>query len=219
MRRISLVVPLLVMLVLGLVSASLAPAARAQDDATPAGETTFPITPDAADCQVEPRSTDELLAIWLEDGTPAAATPADAGPTEVTIPLGTPADEETVAAVTDTVRQVFACFAAGNFPAALALFTEDLIRQFGPPPGTTEEQIREFVEATPEAGAAGEAGQILAITDVMDLEDGRVGAFVVDTAEGTPSTVYAIFERDGDQLLADEIIEFSASGEDGGEEE
>ncbi len=132
----------------------------------------------------------------------------------MTIPVGPPADEETVAGVIATVDEVFSCFAAGDFARATALFTEDLTRTFGPEPGTPEEEVRAFLEATPEAGAAGEAGVIVAISDVMLLEDGRVGAFVVDRTEGRLSTVYAIFEQQGDRWLADEVIEFAGEGED-----
>jgi hypothetical protein len=43
----------------------------------------------------------------------------------------------------------------------------------------------------------------------MDLGDGQVGAFVVDESGGQLDTVYAIFEREGDRLLVDEIIDFA----------
>lgn len=49
-----------------------APTARASHEATPVGETTFPITADPAACRVEPRSADDLIALWFEDGTPIA---------------------------------------------------------------------------------------------------------------------------------------------------
>jgi hypothetical protein len=216
MRRVSFVVPLLFALLLGLLTSGLAPGAQAQD-ATPAGEATFPFTPDPADCQVEPRSADELVALWFENGTPIPlATPqSEAQLTEVTVPVGPAADAETVAAVTEAVRQILGCFAAGDFPRALALFTDDLARQFGPEPGTTEEEVRAFVEATPEPGAEGEVGEVLAITDVMELADGRVGAFIVSDEAGTLTTVYVIFKREDNRLLADEVIEFSMGGDTG----
>lgn len=208
---------LLVALLLGLVTTGLMPIVQAQD-ATPAGGITFPFTADPADCQVEPRSADELIGLWFEDSTPVAlATPeSEAAVTEVTVPVGTPADEETVAAVHDTVRQVLGCFVAGDFPRALALFTDDLARQFGPEPGTTEEEVRAFVEATPEPGLEGEVGVVLTLTDVMDLADGRVGAFIVDSIEGTD---YVIFAQEGDRLLVDEVVEFAVFGGESGAEE
>lgn len=99
-----------------------APTARASHEATPVGETTFPITADPAACRVEPRSADDLIALWFEDGTPIAesATPAGAAAiTEVSVPVGTPADAATMAAVTDTMREIFGCFAAGDVARGL----------------------------------------------------------------------------------------------------
>ena len=221
MRRFLVAVSALVALV-GLVVGDTLPAAA--QDATPgAGAEQFPFSPDPAECTVEPRAADELLALWYgPDGSPvaAAATPAiEEVATEVTIPVGPPADGATAAAVADTVRQVFACFAAGETLRAYALFTDDLAREFGPEPGTPREEAEAFVAATPEPGAEGEAGEIVAITDVMDLADGRVGAFVVDRSAGPPDTVYAIFERDGDRLLVDEVVDFAPVGDGEGDED
>ena len=196
----------------------------AAQDATPgAGAAAFPITPDPADCRVAPRSPDELLALWYApDGSPVAAavTPAAAAATALTIPVGPPADEATVAGVVSTVREVFGCFAAGDFRRATALFTDDLARGFGPESGTTEEEARAFLEATPEPGVEGEAGEIVAVTDVMELGEGRVGAFVVTREAGQLDTVYAIFEGQGDRWLADTIVDFAdpvVEGADGAE--
>jgi hypothetical protein len=185
----------------------------AAQDATPAaGAMPFPITPDPAGCQVEPRSADELLALWYTpEGSPVpAATPTwGAQTTSLTLTVGPPADEGTAAEVTRTVSEVFNCFAAGDFPRATALFTEDLIRSFGGEPGTTAEDARAFLEATPIADPEGQPGEtIVAITDVMDLGDGRVGAFVVTGSAEQLDTVYLILEREGDRLLADELYEF-----------
>jgi hypothetical protein len=203
---------------LAMLVGSIAPASA--QEATPAvGVHEFPITADPFVCQIEPRAAEELLALWYDaDGTPVAAqaTPeaAQADTNEVTIPVGPPADEATVGAVTETVRELFSCFAAGDILRAYALFTDDLARQFGPPPGTPREEAESFL-ADPEA--EGEGGEILAVASVVTLADGRVGAFVVDRgAEGT-NIVYAIFEQQGDRWLIDEVIEFPPH--DGEEEE
>ena len=221
MSRFALTFPFLFALLLAVGLSGLAPGVRAQDGATPVGEAPFPISADPADCEVERRPTDEVIALWLESPPTGMAQASPEGvPTisELTIPVGTPADAATVAAVTDTVRTVFGCFAAGDFPRALALFSDDLIREFGPGIGESEQDLRDFLEATPgpvaEIEARGDPPQIIAITDVMELEDGRVGAFVVTTEDGTLSTVYAIFQRDGNRLLLDEIVEFSGGGQD-----
>jgi len=183
-------------------------------DATPeAGMVAFPISPDPAACQVEPRTTDELLALWYTpegDPLPAATPQGGSEATSLTLPVGPPADEGTAREVVSAVSEIFGCFAAGDFPRATALFTEDLTRSFGGEPGTTAEEARTFLEATPEAGMEGGTGEtVIAITDVMDLGDGRIGAFVVDQSGGQLDTVYAIFERQGERLLVDEIIDFA----------
>ncbi len=223
-RLLALVVVLLALAV----AVSTAPVAA--QDATPgAGAAQFPITPDPADCTVEPREADELLALWYDaEGTPiAAAAPMAEQATSLTIPVGPRADEETAAAAAATVSEVFSCFEAGDALRAFALFTDDLAQQFGPEPGTTREEAEAFLaggfpeEATPEGESVGgdvPESQIVAVTDVMGLADGRVGAFVVTREEGQLDTVYVIFEQQGDRLLADVLVDFVPLGE-GGEDE
>ena len=174
-----------------------------------AAQQEYPADPDPADCQVEPRTADELIALWYgPDGSPIAAPADEEEPSEVTIPLGEPADEATVAAIEATVFGVFGCFEAGDFLAATALFTDELVASFGPEPGVGEQEARDFL-ATPEPEEEGDE-RILAITDVMVLADGRVGAFVVEQAGGDPPlSSYAIFVEEGDGWLVDEVIEFS----------
>ena len=200
--------------------AGISPPSAAQDATPAAGAMGFPITPDPAGCQVEPRSADELLALWYTpEGSPVpAATPTwGAQTTSLTLTVGPPADEATASEVVRVVSEIFGCFAAGDFPRATALFTDDLVRGFGGEPGTTAEEARAFLEATPQAGMEGDVQEaVVAITDVMDLGDGRVGAFVVDQSGGQLDTVYAIFERQDDRLLVDEIIDFAPRpGEEG----
>ena len=202
----------------------------AAQDATPgAGADRFPITPDPADCTGEQRDADELLALWYAfDGSQMAATPPAADATSVTIPLGPLADEATAAAVADTVSQVFACFAAGDALRAYAFFTDDLALQFGPEPGTPREEAEAFLAAPMEeleeageepVGGEAAAGQIVAVTDVMELADGRVGAIAVERSENQIDSVFLVLERDGDRLLADELIDFAPLGDAEGEDE
>ena len=174
-----------------------------------AAQQEYPVVPDPAACEVEPRTADELIALWFTpDGSPIAAPAEEEEPSEVTIPLGEPADEETMAAIEAVVIGVFSCFEAGDFLAATALFSDELAASFGPEFGADEAEAREFLEmpAEPEEGDE----RILAITDVMVLADGRVGAFVVDQAgDDPPLSTYAIFVEEGDGWLVDEVIEFS----------
>ena len=182
----------------------------AQEGTPESGGMTFPITPDPAQCQVEPRGADELLALWYTpEGTPMpAATPAmDAA--SVSVPLGPRADETTAADVTAVVSEVFGCFAAGDFPRATALFSDELTRSFGPEPGTTMEDARAFLEAPPMAEEGAEATEIISVSDVMELSDGRLGAIVVERTAGVLDAVYVIFENQGDRWLVAEIIDFA----------
>lgn len=213
MRRAGVLL-LSVIVLLGTIFAGGGAVVAAQEGTPAAGENAFPLVADPALCTGEPRSTDDLLDLWFpEGGSPVAeATDGeDEPPTEVTIPVGAPVDDEAVmAGVTATIHEVFSCFAAGDVPRAYALFTDDLARQFGPEPGQTREDAIAFVEATPVPAPEEEQGRILAITDVMLLDDGRVGAFVVDEA----GTAYVIFEQTGDRWLVDEVIEFSFGEEE-----
>ena len=183
----------------------------------------FPLVVDPALCTVDPRDPEALLDLWFPAGaTPGAAVGTQEQPAEVTIPLGEPLgpDETVVTGITLTVQEVLACFSAGDFPRALALFTDDLVMSFGPGPGETREDVAGFLDATPapEPGAA--PAELLAITNVMLLEDGRVGAFVVDRQvlgeTAVTGTVFVIFEQGGDRWLVDEVIEFPLpAGEEG----
>jgi hypothetical protein len=187
---------------------------------------------DPAECRVEPRPTDELLALWYEDvaGTPVVTTVDEAWTPEPPpppaafpeLPLGAPADAATVAAVIDTVRQDFACNNGGEYWRALALYTDDLARQYAPifigePPA----DLHAFVEASPEPGPAGERLRLLSVTDVSVMADGRVGALVVRDDPAVPppgpeTLLYLFLEEDG-RWRIDEIVPLTTGPEaDGG---
>ena len=165
----------------------------------------------AVACDVEPRSADELLAFWYaDDGTQrGSATPMADDGTEgsIIIPIGEPADEATAAAVTLVLQQVFACFDAGDALRAYALFTDDLATLFGPEPGTPRADAEAFL-SSPGIDEESGVSAILAISNIMLLDDGRVGAFAVDRTDGVDSTAYVILEHVDDQWLVDEVIEF-----------
>lgn len=196
----------------------------AQQDATPAAG----VAPDPAECQVEPRAADDLIAVWFPGGTPIAATPegspADASGTAldvnedgtpvgavIDVPVGEPADAETIDAVTATVREVFACFNAGDFGRALSLFSDNLVAGFGPEPGESIEDVRGFLEAEPTPAPEGQRIVLIAVTDVVVMDDGRVGAIVTSNdptvePEGMETALVIFVEEDG-RWLVDEVIE------------
>jgi hypothetical protein len=187
-------------------------------DGTPVVDDGFPIVADPSLCTVEPRDSEALLDLWFPpDATPIAAdTGTDAVPADATIPIGEPlAPMETiVVGITMTVQEVLACFSAGDFARATALFTEDLVATFAADfgPEETREVVAAFLEDAPVPEAGAEPIELLAITNVMLLEDGRVGAFVVDREvvedQAYTSTVYVVFEQGGNRWLVDEVVEF-----------
>ena len=194
-------------LVIALVSlALLGSAVSFAQDATPAAST-FPITPDPAECQVEARPVEDFLA------AAAGATPGAAAETVVEVPLGDAADAETVAGVTVTLREVLACFNAGEFSRALGLFSDNALRRFGQEEPLSEEELRGFLEATPQAVPAEQRSTLHALTDVMELEDGRVGALLIttDAVVGT-DTIYVVLVQEDGRWLVDDIIEFLEPG-------
>ena len=207
MRRSLVPISVLVALV-GLVAGSARPAVA--QDATPVA------SPGAAVCTVEPRTADELIALWFEDvaGTPTLrATPTpQAVAAEAELPAGEPADAATLAAIVATVREVEACFNAGEFARGLALFTDDLVRQFGPGEGTAAE-VRAFLEAPPLAAPAEGRPEPATVREARVLPDGRVGAVLVElTAEGPEDAFFVVFERVGERWLADDFVEIEEAG-------
>ena len=204
----------LVALVIALCSLALIGPVRAfAQDATPAamaGE-----APDPEACQVEPRSADELIALWYQEdeaGTPVLATPEVTPAASVPVPLGEPADAETVEAVTATVHEVFACFNAGDFGRALSLFSENLVLAFGPSPEETPEDVRAFVEGPTQPAPTEQRIRLLAVTDVSVTANGRAAAFVVSddptVPPAGPETALVYFVEEGGRWLVDEVVEF-----------
>ena len=165
-------------------------------------------------CDVDPRSGEELLALWYAaDGSPIGtwATPvAEEMMTEISIPVGAPADEATTAAITAVVQEVFACFDSGDFLAAFALFTDNLVGNFGPEPGTTFEDAQAFISLPAEPSPPEEQSELVAVANPMVLADGRVGAFFIERYAGYDSVSFVFFVEENGSWLADEVLEFPA---------
>ena len=194
----------------------------------------LPATPEASECTVAPRSEDELrdlaTAALADDN---AATPAPAAPS----PAGEPADPETAAAVTETIRGIYACQNAGDYLAFLGHFTDELAAEF------VAAGVRSAAARSAEAGRATPAADLVdpfigalanpetipeearvvglvAVRDVTVLPDGRVvavaevGRPAASTETGTREEVYVFVEQDGRYLVAgDEENLGEAAGE------
>ncbi|MDP9364522.1 MAG: hypothetical protein M3Q10_09925 [Chloroflexota bacterium] len=173
---------------LALVAAGDAPADA--QDATPGAA--LPVAPDPAECTVEPRPHSDFEALV---GTPAPATPATFDP-----PRGEPADAETIAAVTATVRAALACANGLDFSRFAALYTDVGFREdFADPSGDD----LAFLLATPQAVPEEERVTLTDVRDVVVLDDGRVGAVVVysEPGEGEQGDYLIFAEEDGRYLI------------------
>jgi Mg-chelatase subunit ChlD len=103
------------------------------------------VTPDPAECTTTPRTAEELatLAASPDQAAVDALATASLDPA-LSIPEGTPADAATVAAVTETYRQMIACFNAGHDLAAYALWTDAALRQIqAAPPASAPTPVPE----------------------------------------------------------------------------
>lgn len=194
----------------GAISAPINPPASAQE-ATPNSALDVP-RPD--ECRVTPREPNALVTVL---GTPTAAAPqAPIAPVESELPAGNPADEATLAAVTETTRQFVACINAGDTFRSLAVVTDDFLRRQLGGRTPTEEQLAELesqltaaAAASPVALDGANRGGLVAIRDARRLPDGRVGALVVVEAAGLdapPATAFFSFVETEGQWLIDDIV-------------
>jgi hypothetical protein len=186
-----------------LLAAALPGAATIAQDATP--------TAGVVACTVEPRSRDDLVALWFgPDGTLPPASPVAA---ESGLPAGEPADAATVTAIDATIQQLFACSVAGQYARAFALMTDQAVRRFGPdltdPEEDTAAEVRALLDAqlaaTPVAAPAlAPVAGVTAARDARVLPDGRVGAVFTDLDSG--ASAFLIFAREDGRWLLDEFV-------------
>jgi hypothetical protein len=212
MRHILTVSISLLTLVLAFLGGSaLAPLALAQGAVVPGAGNGYPFVPNADACTAEPRDIDHLLDLWFPAETdPRAGSSISRLPHVIEeIPIGAPADDAVVEAVTGTLHGYFSCLAADDFPRSLTYFTDDMVRQFGPDPFPSRNSVIAYLDANPKPAPMVNPAQIWAITNVMMLDDGRVGSFVIDTGPAGTYTVYVIFELQADgRWLIDEVHTF-----------
>ena len=180
-----------------------APGAAAQD-ASPAA---YPLAPDPADCRIEPRPIESVIAVVA---TPTAEVPMTAAsPTPFVQPQGEPADAATAEAVVATVHGLFACANAGDFLLVYAHFTDEYLRVFLVGTPMTDEVIA-FFTASPVPLPNAERRIIVRLGEVWVLPDGRAGLVVVLDEPADPRSEepdYIFLERVGDRWLVDAVIE------------
>jgi plastocyanin len=181
------------------------PAVIAQDATPSTGEVI-----DAAECQVEPRSTEELQQLV---GTASEGTEATPGATQAGSMEGEDADEATVQAVTQTYRELVACLNAGEFLRVYALYTDDYLRRTLADSGIDPAQF----QATP-APEQRETTALVGVSEVRQIAGGQVTARVETTSspEGAASVIQSVLEPVGDRLLiADETVVEAATATPG----
>ena len=183
----------------------LAPPIVGAQDATPEVDL---VTPDPAECVVEPRSIENILSYVATPSADGSSTTLEgATPESTALPEGEPASEEIVAGVTDTVHEIYACLNANSFLQVFALYTDEYVAR-----SVVEEGITEYgigLLATPIAPQGADERDSFAVRDVQVLDDGRVGAYIVSSnplGGGTLSTTFEIFVEQDGRYLVDEII-------------
>lgn len=185
---------LLLVLVLGLSWGG--PSVTGAQDATPPAGERQPVPPE--ECQVERRGLDSLPSpsMATPDGTPSAT------PEVFTMPEGTPADEQTVEAVTAAIRESLACGNAGDSLRIFSTLTDSYIATLLVNAGlpTMSRAIYDFL-ATPIAAPPEIQVSLDSIEDVQVLLDGRIGAIVVTTDTETTRNYVVLVERDGRYLI------------------
>jgi hypothetical protein len=165
--------------------------------------------PAPAECTVQPRSADELRALFREvAATPVLDSP-EASPTPAVPPTGVPADEQTVTEINATWRQYIACINRGDQARMFALMTDDMVRrQFVVDVafGVTEDALFTYLAATPVPIPPDQSAPFVPVDDVRVLSDGRVA--VIGPGEQGRGDV-RIFLKEGDRWLLDDWFDLT----------
>jgi hypothetical protein len=157
-------------------------------------------TPAPDECTVAPRS------LPLPGGEATPTTP-EAVATEFVPPTGAPADDAIQQAVTATVRESVACANAGDLLRGLALYTDRfLANQLVGPNGITQENLALLVSTPPAAAPEADRLSLVAVRDVIQLADGRVGATVITHNSDGTFEDYLFFTEVGNDWLIDEAV-------------
>jgi hypothetical protein len=167
-----------------------------------AQSTEFPIVPDPAECQVEPRTAESLAAVA---GTPS---PAMTVTTEADLPQGEAADEETVAAIVAAERLFAACYNAGDYSRLLSLLTDHAVLMVT---GGTPDQATIDLFLTPATPTPAESwASLIQVRDVRVLGENRVGAIAENGEASDPGVAtdvsFRVFVKVGDRWLLDDEV-------------
>ncbi|MGB3328473.1 MAG: hypothetical protein WBA46_05925 [Thermomicrobiales bacterium] len=168
---------------------------------------TFASTPLAAqDATPAPLGGEHCTVDPIDPVAYNAAILAGIPPLQLAIhPEGTPADEQTVAGVTDTIEQSIACTNIGDLGRLLAVidpaYAPTLLGvPYGDVPAAIEAAAKtSYLEvATPlvdDVDHQGLVSSLLGVTDVIDLVDGSVAAVATISRQGFPTNDVTIYLR------------------------
>src|SRR5829696_6178851 len=165
--------------------------------------------PAPAECMVQPRSADELRALFREVAATSVLDSSEASPTPAVAPTGAPADEQTVAEINATWRQYIACINLGDQTRMFALMTDDMVRRqfvIDIAFGVTEDALFTYLAATPVAIPPDQSAPFVPVDDVRVLSDGRVA--VIGPGEQGRGDV-RIFLKEGDRWLLDDWFDLT----------
>jgi hypothetical protein len=165
--------------------------------------------PASAECTVQPRSADELRALFREVAATPVLDSAEASPTPAVPPTGTPADEQTVAEINATWRQYIACINRGDQARMFDLMTDDMVRrQFVVDVafGVTEDALFTYLAATPVPIPPDQSAPFVPVEDLRVLSDGRVA--VIGPGEQGRGDV-RIFVKEGDRWVLDDWFDLT----------
>ncbi len=167
-----------------------------------------PVVPQPSSCTAEPRTTEELKALF------ATASPDDPVVIDMTatIVVGETADLVSAQHVTTTIHHAFACLNAGDFGRFFSLLTDRAIVTVFPWMAEILADEASAAEAmTPNPPPAEFQQTILGIGSIAQLPDGRHSAVVVgiDPSGGdAPFAIYLILTENDGAWLIDEAVEF-----------
>jgi hypothetical protein len=165
-------------------------------EATPASSD----VPRPAECLIEPRK-------FQPPATPVVYATPNVLPVAGSVPLGEPASLGEAEAVTATVREALACRNAGDIRRAYALLTDRMIYvllggEAGPAP-----ELLYLLENRGERVERDQRLELVSVTGVAALPDGRLRAQVVTRNAATEFTDLLLFaETDGRWLIDDSIV-------------
>lgn len=164
-----------------------------------------------SECVAEPRAADQLAGLLALDGN-GVAPPA--WPI-ITAPLGQNLTSSEAIPVKEAVREILACFNAGDIPRAAAYMTDNgVLRtywQLTTSPAARAQAVERLATATPRPERA--QIRIVATTDISLLPDGRIAVFVVINdplgIPAGPETLLFYFQHQDGVWKLDDWVDFS----------